>query len=101
MFTCSFSSVRWYSVTVGAATLLAKGLESLGWSTGVIRTNTEDDHVVCVFYLSGTYGVRADILIVSDLEFWSAGEPGEVAGSIPGSSELLGRRRESRGADRS
>ena len=36
------------AVTVGAATLLAKGLESLGRSTGASRTNTEENHVVCV-----------------------------------------------------
>ena len=88
-------------VTVGAATLLAKGLESLGRLTGAIRTNTEEDHVVCVFYLSGTHGVRVGISVVGDLEFGSAGESGEVAGSVPGSSELLGRRLGSRGADRS
>ena len=39
--------------------------------------------------------------MVGDLEFGSAGEPGEVAGSVPGSSELLGRHLESRDADRS
>ena len=34
-------------VTVDAATLLAKGLESLGRSTGGVRTGTELNHVVC------------------------------------------------------
>ena len=80
------------AVTVGAATLLAKGLESLGRSTGAIRTSTELNHVVCVFYLSGTLGVRVVISAVGDREIGSAGEPGEVAGSVPGCSELLGRR---------
>ena len=41
------------------------------------------------------------ISVVGDLEFGSAGEPGEVAGSVPGRSELLGRHLGSRGADRS
>ena len=80
------------AVTVGAATLLAQGLESLGRSTGAIRTSTEEYHVVCVFYLSGTHGVRVVILAVGDRDFGSAGEPGEVAGRVPGGSELLGRR---------
>ena len=89
------------AITVGAATLLAKGLESLGRSTGAIRTSTEENHVVWVFYLSGTHGVRVVISAVGDLEFGSAGEPGEVAGSVPGRSELLSRRLESRRTDRS
>ena len=36
------------AVTVGAATLLAKGLESLGRSTGAIRTSTIENHVIYV-----------------------------------------------------
>ena len=32
------------------------------------------------------------ISAVGDREFGSAGEPGEVAGSVPGGSELLSRR---------
>ena len=39
---------------------------------------------LCVFYLSGTHGVWVVILAVGDREFGSAGEPGEVAGRVPG-----------------
>ena len=95
------ASLKALSVTVGAATLLAKGLESLSRSTWGIRTSAKENHVVCVFYLSGTLGVSVVISAVGDLEFGSAGEPGEVAGSVPGYSELLGRRLESRRANRS
>ena len=89
------------AVTVGTATLLTKGLESLGRSTGAIRTSVEENHVMYVFYLLGSHGVRVVISVVGDLEFGSAGEPGEVAGSVPGCSELLGKHLGSRGTVRS